>query len=175
MQTYDIAVIGGGAAGLVVASVAAQLSAFGGPIARSDMAYMAGDPALSYSILETHLAVDSTDYEALWRAARAAVVIGIEQEDERAQNDWLDPAIRLSEQAVIARPDGIDGIYWRGVAAGRRAMSAERAPSPPGCTPRAARGPPAPRPAGHPAARRPARSVPRPRSGRPAPPTGPGR
>lgn len=106
------------------ASVAAQLSAFGGPIARSDMAYMAGDPALSYSILETHLAVDSTDYEALWRAARAAVVVGIEQEVPRDQNHWLDPAIRLSERAVTVRPDGIDGIYWRGVSAGRRAMNA---------------------------------------------------
>ena len=106
------------------ASLAAQLSAFGGPIARSDMAYMAGDPALSYSILETHLAVDSMDYEGLWRAARAAVVIGIEQEESLDQNHWLDPAIRLSERAVTVRPAGIDGIYWRGVSAGQRAMNA---------------------------------------------------
>ena len=111
-------------AAVLPGSAAAQLSAFGGPIAQSDMAYMAGDPALSYSILEAQLAADSTDYELLWRAARAAVVIGIEQEESRDQNHWLDPALRLSERAVIARPDGIDGIYWRGVSAGRRAMNA---------------------------------------------------
>lgn len=102
----------------------AQLSAFGSPIQRSEMAYMAGDPALSYAILEEHLAADSSNYEALWRAARAAVVVGVELEGTREQNHWLDPAIRLSERAVMVRPDGIDGIYWRGVAAGRRAMNA---------------------------------------------------
>lgn len=102
----------------------AQMSAFGGPIQRSDMAYLAGDPRLSYEILEDHMNADSTDYETIWRAARAAVVIGIEQEGTREQNYWLDPAIILSERAVTIRPDGIDGIYWRGVAAGRRAMNA---------------------------------------------------
>lgn len=105
-------------------SVNAQLSGFGGVIARSDMAYMAGDPALSYSILEAQLATDSTEYEVLWRAARAAVIVGIEQEGTRVQNYWFDPAIRLSERAVTLKPDGVDGIYWRGVAAGRRAMNA---------------------------------------------------
>jgi len=105
-------------------AVDAQLSAFGGPIQRSDMAYLAGDPVLSYEILEAHVDAESVDYEAIWRAARAAVVIGIEQDGSTDQNHWLDPAIRLSERAVTIRPDGIDGIYWRGVAAGRRAMNA---------------------------------------------------
>ena len=103
---------------------AGQLSTLGSPITRSDMAYLAGDTELSYTILQAELAADSSDYEVLWRAARAAVVIGIEQEGERGQNDWLDPAMRLSEYAVSLKPDGIDGIYWRGVSAGRRALNA---------------------------------------------------
>jgi tetratricopeptide (TPR) repeat protein len=60
----------------------------------------------------------------LWRAARAAVVRGIEEEGTRPQNRWLDPAIDYAERAVAVRPGGLDGLYWRGVAAGRRAMNA---------------------------------------------------
>jgi tetratricopeptide (TPR) repeat protein len=102
----------------------AQLAGFGGPVAEADMMYLAGEPRRAFEILEAHLATDSTDYAALWRAARAAVVIGIDEEGSRPQNAWLDPAMHLSQRAVALRPEGIDGIYWRGVAAGRRAMNA---------------------------------------------------
>ena len=97
---------------------------FGGAIPEADLLYLAGQPEMAYELLEEHLATDSTDYEALWRAARAAVVRGIEQEGSRPQNRWLDPAIDYAERAVLARPDGVDGLYWRGVAAGRRALNA---------------------------------------------------
>ena len=102
----------------------AQLAGFDGSIAEADIMYLAGEPRRSFEILEAHLARDSTDYAALWRAARAAVVIGIDEEGSRPQNAWLDPAMHYSQRAVELRPEGIDGIYWRGVAAGRRAMNA---------------------------------------------------
>ena len=41
-----------------------------------------------------------------------------------------DPAIRLSALAITLRPDGIEGLYWRGFAAGRRAMNASVVCSP---------------------------------------------
>lgn len=88
------------------------------------MLYTAGEPKLALERLEGQLAVDSADYGALWRAARSAVVLGIEEEDHRDQNAWLDPAILYADRAVALRPDGIDGVYWRGVASGRRAMNA---------------------------------------------------
>ena len=103
---------------------AAQFVGFGGTLAEADMLYLAGQPKLSFELLEEHLRTDSTDYDALWRASRAAVVIGIDEEGSRPQNIWLDPAIGYSERAVLVRPDGIDGRYWRGVSAGRRAMNA---------------------------------------------------
>jgi tetratricopeptide (TPR) repeat protein len=102
----------------------AQLAGFGGPVAQSDLLYLAGEPHLAYEVLAAHLAADSTDYDALWRAARARVVVGLEQVGNRAQNSWLDLAIDLAERAVALRPEGVDGLYWRGVAAGRRAMNA---------------------------------------------------
>lgn len=101
-----------------------QLAELGGAVAEAEMLYMAGAPRQALELLEAHLATDSTDYDALWRAARSAVVLGIQEEGSRAQNAWLDPAIVLAERAVARRPSGIDGIYWRGVAAGRRAMNA---------------------------------------------------
>lgn len=102
----------------------AQLVGFGGTLAEADMLYLAGQPKLSFELLEEHLRTDSTDYDALWRASRAAVVVGIDEEGSRPQNIWLDPAVRYSERAVLTQPDGVDGRYWRGVSAGRRAMNA---------------------------------------------------
>ena len=64
------------------------------------------------------------DYEVLWRAARAAVILGVTAEGSRPQNQWLDPAMELAHRAVAVRPDGVDGLYWRGAAHGRRAMNA---------------------------------------------------
>ncbi|NNL30435.1 MAG: hypothetical protein HKO77_05400, partial [Gemmatimonadetes bacterium] len=106
------------------APVEGQFAGFGGPLAEADMLYTAGEPRLAFERLETHLSTDSADYGALWRAARSAVVLGIEEEDHRDQNAWLDPAILYAERAVSLRPGGVDGTYWRGVAAGRRAMNA---------------------------------------------------
>jgi tetratricopeptide (TPR) repeat protein len=96
----------------------------GGAVAESDLLYLSGDPKLALEILEEYLTTDSTDADALWRAARAAVVIGIDEEGSRPQNRWLDPAIDWSRRAVELDPDDVDGRYWHGVAAGRRAMNA---------------------------------------------------
>lgn len=106
------------------AHLSAQLASLGGPVAEADMLYTAGEPRAAFERLESYLASDSTDYGALWRAARSAVVLGIQEEGSRAQNAWLDPAILLAGRAMVQSPDGIDGMYWHGVAAGRRAMNA---------------------------------------------------
>jgi tetratricopeptide (TPR) repeat protein len=102
----------------------AQLVGFGDAVSEADMLYLAGEPRMSLERLEQHLAEDSTDYDALWRAARAAVVIGIDEEGSRGQNAWLDPALDWAERAAKVRPGEIDGLYWRGVSAGRRALNA---------------------------------------------------
>ena len=96
----------------------------GSTVSSADLLYFAGSPERSYTLLEGHIKENPSDYEALWRAARAAVVIGIDTEGIEPQNRWLDPAIDLSNRAVIESSDQIEGRYWRGAAAGRRALNA---------------------------------------------------
>jgi tetratricopeptide (TPR) repeat protein len=90
----------------------------------ADELYFAGSPQEAYDLLKVHLETHPSDYEALWRAARAAVVVGVVKEGITAQNEWLDPAIVLGDRAVAERSEGIDGLYWRGAAEGRRALNA---------------------------------------------------
>ncbi len=97
---------------------------FGDPISDADMLYFAGEPRHSLDRLFDRLEADSLDYDALWRAARAAVVIGIHEDVHTDQNAWLDPALMWARRAAETRPGAVDGLYWRGVAAGRRAMNA---------------------------------------------------
>lgn len=90
----------------------------------ADALYFAGRPREAYELLAAHLDTQPADYEALWRATRSAVVIGIAEDGVERQNWWLDPAILLGDRAVAERPEGIDGLYWRGAAEGRRALNA---------------------------------------------------
>lgn len=107
------------------AGVEAQVVAgFRSPVQTADLLYFSGHPRQAFDLLDEHLERRPEDYEALWRAARSAVMLGIAAEGSRAQNAWLDPGIELAERAVALRPDGLDGLYWRGAAVGRRAMNA---------------------------------------------------
>lgn len=94
------------------------------PVDEADALYFDGKPAASFQLLEAHLEVVPDDYEVLWRAARAAVILGVAEEGSRPQNRWLDPAMDFGDRAVDIRPDGVDALYWRGAAYGRRAMNA---------------------------------------------------
>lgn len=105
-------------------STGATVLESGNTVARADSLYLAHDPEAALDLLTAHLAVDSTNADVLWRAARASVVIGLGVEGSREQNRWFDPAIVWSRRAAGAGPDALDGHYWYGVAAGRRAKNA---------------------------------------------------
>lgn len=117
---------------LVLAALAATpfaadgqpLARIGSPVGDADLLYFAGRPQEAYEILSARLEIAPKDYDALWRAARCAVVLGIDADGIYPQNAWLDPAIELGDRAVAERPDGIEGLYWRGAAEGRRALNA---------------------------------------------------
>jgi len=111
----------------LAALAAAPVSAQPAPadvLESADALYFAGQPLESYRLLQQHLETSPNDYEALWRAARSAVVIGIVRTGIYNQNEYLDPAIVLGDRAVAVRPDGVDALYWRGAAEGRRALNA---------------------------------------------------
>ena len=92
--------------------------------ARADTAYYAGRPEEAWDDLRAHLQREPGDYEALWRAARSALVVAVETDGNREQNAWLDPGRDFAERAVAAQPEGIEGLYFRAALTGRRAMNA---------------------------------------------------
>jgi tetratricopeptide (TPR) repeat protein len=103
--------------------VAAQSPAHD-PVLDADALYFDGHVEEAWTLLNEHLEAHPNDYDALWRAARAGVVAGVLRDGITSQNERLDPAIVLGDRAVELRPDGIDGLYWRGAAEGRRALNA---------------------------------------------------
>lgn len=95
-----------------------------GPVERADALYFAGQPEQAFEELRAFLESRPDDYEALWRIARATLVLGVAAEGWRAQNSWFDTGMAFGDRAVAVRPDGIDGLYWRGAVTGRRALNA---------------------------------------------------
>jgi tetratricopeptide (TPR) repeat protein len=93
-------------------------------VSDADALYFEGRVEEAFTLLDEHLVTHPTDYDALWRAARAGVVAGMLRQGITSQNERLDPAIVFADRAVAVRPDGIDGLYWRGAAEGRRALNA---------------------------------------------------
>ena len=69
-------------------------------VAEADRLYFEGHPQEAYATLLEHLDREPDDYEALWRAVRAAVVVGSGIEGHIEQNYWFDPAIELGDRAV---------------------------------------------------------------------------
>jgi tetratricopeptide (TPR) repeat protein len=113
----------GALAGAWASSAAAQSPARD-PVLEADALYFDGKVEEAFTLLTEHLEAHPNDYDALWRAARAGVVAGVLRQGITSQNERLDPAIVLGDRAVALRPDGIDGLYWRGAAEGRRALNA---------------------------------------------------
>ena len=104
----------------------AQLSVgLAGPVAQADLLYLAGSPREALEILQAQLEGHPDDYEALWRAARSRVILGVSAEGKESQNSWLGPAIEFAARAIAIDPHGVDALYWHGAAVGRRAMNAK--------------------------------------------------
>jgi hypothetical protein len=94
-------------------------------IARVDSAYIAGNPTAALSMCDSLLARDSTDFDVLWRASRAALALGIL--DPRPTNDYpmYLRAESLARTAARLRPERIEGHYWLAAAMGRRALHSD--------------------------------------------------
>jgi len=94
------------------------------PVQQADALYYAGEPEHAFEVLSAHLEERPDDYEALWRAVRSTIVLGVASEGWQAQNSWWDTGMAYGDLAVELRPDGVDGRYWRAAAYGRRALNA---------------------------------------------------
>jgi tetratricopeptide (TPR) repeat protein len=94
------------------------------PVQWADALYYDGEPEEAFEVLRTHLADHPEDYDVLWRVVRSTIVLGVASEGWRRQNSWWDTGMAYGDRAVAARPDGVEGRYWRSAAYGRRATNA---------------------------------------------------
>src|SRR2546427_238078 len=97
-------------------------------IALGDTATRALDPHTALRHYRAALAIDSTSYEALWKASRSLVDIAkqIESEEDslKQRRDTLYMQARsLAEAAVRANPSGADGHFMIANALGRLSLT----------------------------------------------------
>lgn len=111
-----------------------RLEVAASPLERADALYAEGAPASALRLLEERIERGPDDHAARWRAARAALSLGLLEASEEAQNRWYERAILHGERARALAPDDLDGLYWLLAAKGRLAIQ-----SPPRTTARLAR------------------------------------
>lgn len=93
-----------------------------GAAAIADSLFDAMAPQGSYEVLATYLAGRPESYAEQWRAARAALVLGVLDEDEEAKREWFEAADGHATAALAADSAGIDGLYWSAGSKGRLAL-----------------------------------------------------
>jgi tetratricopeptide (TPR) repeat protein len=94
-------------------------------IARGDSTHDRLDPAAALAHYEAALAVDSSSYEALWKAARSVVDIGkqLGDDEKQARDSVFAVADSYARIAVAVNPDAPDGHFMLAQAVGRLALT----------------------------------------------------
>jgi tetratricopeptide (TPR) repeat protein len=93
-------------------------------IAQGDLVYKAFNNKAAAEFYTKAKQMDSTDYEATWRLARAYLDMGeaLEKKDERAR--FFKKGEELSRDAIKLNPDGEKGHVYLSIALGRVALDA---------------------------------------------------
>jgi tetratricopeptide (TPR) repeat protein len=78
--------------------------------------------AESLELLEGVVEKEPANYEALWRAAREAVVMGLLAHGTETENRWFMQGEDFARRAVELDPDGINGLNWLMSTKGLRAV-----------------------------------------------------
>jgi tetratricopeptide (TPR) repeat protein len=95
-------------------------------VAKGVTAFDARDPVAALKDYQAAMAIDSTSYEANWRASVAAVDIGKQTPDsipDAARDSLYRLAERYATRAVAANPDGADGYFALANAIGRTSLT----------------------------------------------------
>lgn len=91
-----------------------------GPLEVADsLLFRAMDPGAALELLEIHLASNPRDVEALWRAARAGLVLALGQRERPDRRRLLLLADAYGDSARAAAPDDIDALTWSAASKGR--------------------------------------------------------
>lgn len=94
-----------------------------GPASRLDELHQRLDPEAALDLADSLLLEDATNYEYLWRAARAAVSLGMLVGVPKEASRYFDRAEAYARDAVDVKPDGTMGHHFVAVAVGQRALS----------------------------------------------------
>ncbi len=79
-------------------------------VERSDRHVDDGDARAALSLLEQYLEAVPDDFEARWRAAMAAVALGIEATGTEIENEWFRRGMAHADLALAAQPDHPDAL-----------------------------------------------------------------
>ena len=91
-------------------------------LSQVDSFYVALDAGASLAAAEQLVEVDSSDEEASWRAARAALALGILATEASEKREWYRRSESHSERVVALDSFRVEGLYWLAAAQGRRAL-----------------------------------------------------
>lgn len=112
-----------GAVLCLVFGTAARLTAQGvTTTAESDSLYFHFRPAEALARCEAALSRQPSDFEVLWRASRAQLVLGILADGREEQRRMYMRAEEFARRAVQVQPRRVEGHYWLAAAMGRRAL-----------------------------------------------------
>src|SRR5688500_5609241 len=89
--------------------------------AQADSLYFASNPAKALALCESAFGAAVDDAGLRWRAARAAIALGMLRPDRAERRTLYDAALRHARGAFGLAPDDRDASYWLAAAAGRRA------------------------------------------------------
>ncbi len=92
------------------------------PVERADNLMAGGDVRASFDLLEGYLQSHPEDFEARWRAARAAVYMGILSNRHVIENTWYRRGISQAERALKQHPDDLKALRWTVAAEGSLAL-----------------------------------------------------
>jgi hypothetical protein len=88
----------------------------------ADSLFMAMDPDSSMAVLAARLDAAPNDFEALWRAARTALSLGILTGNRDEELHWLEAADAYGDRLMALRPDDTVALVWSAATKGRLAI-----------------------------------------------------
>jgi tetratricopeptide (TPR) repeat protein len=91
-------------------------------VTRGDEFHVQGRTAEALTAFTGALASDSTRFDALWRATRESVTVGMLASDDEKARGWFTQAVGFGRRAVQAEPDSVAGYQWLAIALGRQAL-----------------------------------------------------
>ena len=107
---------------LVVSSTAVAQTA-ADEVTAGDRAYAALEEPAALDHYQKAIAIEPKNYEALWKASRSAIDLGIPAPDASRRNAFFNTAEQYARRAVAANPDDAEGHFVLAWVLGKTALT----------------------------------------------------